>query len=427
MKVRSPLNGAVLALCALTFIIAPRPSLAAVGDPQAQAALAQRDAELLQTFSPGEIQKAREQLDTITGDLLQIQTMIGHPADKTESARFKSRAANLKDVDIARWLAAGVDFGPLQRDVENAMAKTAVAEIHAQNGAVTPATTAGFPGAQYGSACSGYTSNSDVVFGYQTALNTAKLIWVAADRACNEVLVVLGEGGNGSLVCIIADEILQAAELILDEYTICDGDTQGAQVAANYDRLAYINEQIDTDHNSAIANDNANKNAIVANDNANAGATQANDNANKAAIVANDNANAGATQANDNANKAAIVANDNANKTAIIGNANANQVVLVQLLANTAAQLLKTQIETNLASSEPAVGYYELPAAKGGQLEAVRDDVAALIQALQSSGLGVGSAVTYLNQGNTYLASGQYKLAYARYRSAYQQATNPGF
>jgi hypothetical protein len=259
---------------------------------------------------------------------------------------------------------------------------------------VAPATTAGFPGAHYGSACSGYTSNSDVVFGYQTALNTAKLIWGAADRACNEVVVILGEGGNGSLVCIIADEILQAAELILDEYTICDGDTQGAQVTANYDRLAYINEQIDTDHNAAMANDNANKNAIVANDNANAGATQANDNANKAAIVANDNA---------------------------------NQVVLVQLLANTAAQLLKTQIETNLASSGPPVGYYELPAAKGGQLEAVRDDVAALIQTFQSSGLGVGSAATYLSQGNSYLASHQYKLAYARYRTAYQQATNPGY
>jgi len=408
-------------------MILPRPTLAAMGDPQAQATLAQRDAQLLQAFSPSEILKVRDQLDTITGDLLQIQTMIGHPAGKVESARFKSRAANLKDADIARWLAAGVDFSPLQRDVENAMAKTAVAQIHAQNGAVTTATTAGFPGASYGSVCSGYTSDSDVVFGYQTALNTAMLIWVAADRACNEVVVILGEGGNGSLICIIADEILQAAQLILDEYTICDGDTQGAQVAANYDRLAYINGQIDTDYNATISNDNANKNAIVANDNANAGATQANDNANKNTIVATDNANAGATQANDNANKAAIVANDNANKTAIIGNANANQVVLVQLLANTAAQLLKTQIETNLASSGPPVGYYELPASKGGQLEAVRDDVTALISAFQSSGLGVGTAATYLSQGNAYLAGGQYKLAYARYRAAYQQATNPGY
>jgi hypothetical protein len=416
MKVRCPVGGAILALCVVTFVMVPRPSMAAFGDPQAQAALAQRDAELLQTFSPGEIQKVRDQLDTITGDLLQIRTMIGHPAGKAESARFKSRAANLKDVDIARWLAAGVDLAPLQRDIENAMAKTAVAEIRSQDGAVTPATTAGFPGAQYGSACSGYTSNSDVVFGYQTALNTAKLVWVAADRACNEVVVVLGEGGNGSLVCIIADEILQAAELVLDEYTICDGDTQSAQVTANYDRLAYINGQIDTDYNATIANSNTN-----------ASATQANDNANRNTIVANDNANAGATQANDNANKNTIVANDNANKAAIISNDNANQVVLVQLLANTAAQLLKTQIETNLASSGPPVGYYELPAAKGGQLEAVRDDVAALIQTFQSSGMGVGSAATYLSQGNGYLASHQYKLAYARYRSAYQQATNPGY
>lgn len=425
MRGRFPAVGLVLVLSTVTALILPLPSLAAPGDPQAT--LAQRDAQLLQTFSPSEIQKVRDQLDTIMGDLIQIRSMIGHPASATESALLKSRAASLKDVEIARWLAAGADLAPLQQAVENALAKTATADLHTQKGVVLPATTAGFPTASYGSACSGYTSNSDVVFAYQTALNVAKLIWIPLKDACEEVAVVLGEGGNVSLACIVPDEILQAAELILSEYTICDGDTQGAQVAANYDRLAYINDQIDGDYNANLAHSDANALATQANDNANRNTIVANDNANRNAVVANDNANAGATQANDNANKAAIISNDNANKAAIISNANVNQAVLVQLLANAAAQLLKTQIETNLASSETPVGYYELPASKGGQLEAVRDDVAAFITTLQSSGLGVGSAATYLSQGNSYLAGGQYKMAYARYRAAFQQATNPGY
>lgn len=154
-------------------------------------------------------------------------------------------------------------------------------------------------------------------------------------------------------------------------------------MAANYARLAYINEQIDTDYNAIVSNDNTNKAAIVA---------------------------------NDDANKAAIVANDNANTAALLASIQQNQ-----------GNMLKMMIEQNLASTGPSVGSFELPLAKGGQLETVRDLVAALIAAIQSCGIGVGSAPAYLSQGNAYLAIGQYKMAYARYRAAYQQATTPGY
>lgn len=412
---RGPVVSLVL-LVGLALLLTPRSTSAAFSDPQNGAPLSPRDQALLKTFSPEEIQAVRDQLSSITSDLLQIQTMIGLPANQPRASVISAQEANLRDVDIARWLAAGVDLGPLQRDVAAAKAKTSMAVLRNQKGAVSPATTAGFPVAQYGSACAGYTSNSDVVFGYETALNTAKLVWIPLKDACDEVLVALGEGGNTSLACIIPDEILQAAELILAQYTICDGDTQSAQVAANYDRLAYINEQIDGDYNATISNDNANKNAIVANDNSNAAATQANDNNNKNTIVANDNANAAAIQTNDDNNKNAIIANDNSNTAAIIALIQQNQ-----------GQIMKSFIETNLASSETPLGTFELPLSQGGQLETARDIAANLIASLHSAGLGVGNAVTYLSQGNNYLASGQYKLAYARFRAAYQAATNPGY
>lgn len=273
------------------------------------------------------------------------------------------------------------------------MAKTATADLHAQGGAVSPATTANFPMAQYGSACNGYTSNSDVVFSYQTALNAAKLVWIPLKDACDEVLVVAGEGGNTSLACIIPDEVLQAAELILAQYTICDGDTQSAQVSANYARLAYLNEQIDSDFNATVSNDNANT----------------------AALMAAGTANTNAIMANDNANKAAIIVNDNTNTAAILALMQANQ-----------GQLVSLSIQQNLASSGPAIGDYELPIASGGHLETARDIVANLIISLQSLGQGVGNAPGFLSQGNAYFSQGQYKQAYAKYRSAYQSATNQG-
>ena len=386
----------------LVLPLSPQLSFAAPLPPQADAPLSPRDAALLRAFPPAEIQAVRDQLSAITADLAQIQTMIGLPADQSQAALINAQQAQLRDVDIARWLAAGVDLSALQRDVASAKAKTSMAVLRNQKGVMSPNTTAGFPVAQYGSACGGYTSNSDVVFGYQTALNTAKLVWIPLKDACDEVLVALGEGGNTSLACIIPDEILQAAELILAQYTICDGDTQGAQVAANYDRLAYLNEQIDTDYNATVSNDNSNKNAIVANDNANAAATQANDNSNKNAIVANDNA-----------NKNTIVANDNANTAAIL-------LALQQALGKIDNALM----EANLASSSPPVGIYELPLSSGGQLEPIRDLVTAMITKMVANGQYVGTASTYLSQGNTYLAAHQYKLAFNRYRAAYQQAVN---
>jgi hypothetical protein len=377
-------------------------SAAVITAPQPGAPISPRDAALLRAFSPAEIQAVRDQLNAISADLTQIESMIGVPSNQSQAALIGAQQANLRDVDIARWLATGVDLAPLQRDIESAMAKTANATLRSQKGAVSPNTTAGFPTAQYGSACSGYTSDSDVVFGYQTALNTAKLVWIPLKDACDEVLVAVGEGGNTSLACIIPDEILQAAELILAQYTICDGDTQSAQVAANYDRLAYLNEQIDTDYNATISNSNGNAAAI-----------QSNDNNNKNAIVSNDNSNAAATQANDNANKNAIVANDNANAAAIL-------LALQQALG----KLDKALMEANLSSSSPPVGTYELPLSSGGQLEPIRDLVTATIATMQADGQYVGTALTYLSQGNTYLAAHQYKLAFGRYRAAYQQAVN---
>ncbi len=217
-------------------------------------------------------------------------------------------------------MASGADLAPLQSAMQNALTVTASQPARLNKAAAGGPlyTTAGFPNATYGSACSGYTSNSDVVFAYTTALDSAKLVWIPLSRACEEVVVALGEGGNTSALCIIPDEVLEAAELILNEYTVCDGDTDSGNIAGNYARLAYINGQIDQDYQATVSNDNTNTSNIISNDNTNKDTIMTNINTSTTNIINNDNTNTSNIVANDNTNKDAIIANDNTNTQQIL-------------------------------------------------------------------------------------------------------------
>jgi hypothetical protein len=325
----------------------------------------ERDAELLRVFSPGEIQTFRDHLAAITADVSRLRDMTGLAMSKDDEARAKARLASLKDADIAHWLAAGVDLAPLKRALEDAIGTVAVVKIHAQDRRVAPATTPDFPMADYGVKCLEIQTNTDIVFAAKTALNVAKLIWIPLKNACEQVVVIAGEGGNGSSVCDVTDMALEAVDLVYNEYYICDNGDAAAEAEANYKRLAYINEQIDTDYKATIANDNANTAQTLA--------------------------------------------------------------TITTLSQQSQTSLLRLMIEQNLSSGGPKVISFELPEVLGGNLEAVRDLVTHLIASLLASHQNVGNAEFYLNRGNELLASGDYKLAYAKYRWAYQAAAKSSY
>jgi hypothetical protein len=125
------------------------------------------------------------------------------------------------------------------------------------------AASAGFPDAVYPTTplCNGSTrSDSNVgaaaLLGIQTAriaLDSAKVIWSGLSRACDETLVVLGEGGNTSLACIPADIALFAAELgvgvaedAFGVISFCDGAVDAAEIEGSYDRLEHLHTDIVT-------------------------------------------------------------------------------------------------------------------------------------------------------------------------------------
>jgi len=259
----------------------------------------------------------------------------------------------------------------------------------------------GFPGADYPSCGSTRTSEA-IIDASDVALFAAEVIREAASRACDEVVVILGEGGNGSLACIITDGIYIAAKIVNFGLHFCDDKIDQAELGATYTRLGHIHSDLE----SSIANDNANKTAIINNDNTNTSNIVANDNANKTAIINNDNT-----------NTSNIIANDNANTTNILVNANANKNELRDLI-------LRTQIEADLAEADSAtpVAIYLTPTANGGYLNLVRTIVAQTIANIQAAGGSTGQAQSFFNQGDAAKAAGDFKGAYTLYRKAYKMA-----
>ncbi|MES1240201.1 MAG: hypothetical protein ABUT39_01145 [Acidobacteriota bacterium] len=273
------------------------------------------------------------------------------------------------------------------------------------------------PSAAY-SFCGSTRQDSAVMAASEAALFVAETVREEASRACDETVVVLGEGGNGSLVCLVTDAVYIVAKAANQALAFCDGDIDSAEIEGSYDRLAHIHSNLET----SIANDNSNTAAINSNVDAAEAAIIANDNANRNLINANTDTRAAEINANTNSRAAQIIANDNANRDAIIANANANKNELRDLI-------LRTQIEADLATADNAVplALYLTPGSvcSGGQcgrLDLVREVVARTLANIQASGESIGGAQKVLEQGDALMASGQFKAAYQAFRKAYKTA-----
>ena len=68
----------------------------------------------------------------------------------------------------------------------------------------------------------------------------AKGVWNVANRGCNEVVVIVGEGGNGSLACVAADIVLVTAEGIFRKDLMCSGNVEGARTKTVLARQDYL-------------------------------------------------------------------------------------------------------------------------------------------------------------------------------------------
>ena len=298
---------------------------------------------------------------------------------------------------------------------------------------------AGFPNASYPS-CGSTRVSDTVIDASDVSLFVAEGVKEAASRACEETVVVLGEGGNGSLVCLISDGIYLAAKVINFGLHYCNDKIDQAELGALYDRVGHIHDNLA----SSIASDTANKNVIVTNDNTNMASIVANDNANRVTIVGNDNTNTANILANDNANKTAIVVNANANALALT---NLVSAALSQIIVNANANkddvknlLIRTQIEADLSSDDGrVVALYQTPSTRcfpslnilglpqtGLPANIIQCGLLDLVRSIVSQTIVNGGndkdALKDFATGDAQRTAGQYKAAYASYRKAYKSA-----
>ena len=207
---------------------APSSVAAALGGAASAAAMERCRADLLQTLALYRdvlgSDEGRRMVDRAAGRLASVEAqdlaVLGPACPQVD--QWKQAVAGARDAALARRTARA--FSPFE------------------------ATAAVFPEAPYSGLCGSTRSDTEVIFGFQVALQVARGVWSAASRACEQVAEVcpLPGGGNTSLACIVVDEALYIAEKVLEDVKFCDEDIDSAEIRGTYDRVGFVHDQVVT-------------------------------------------------------------------------------------------------------------------------------------------------------------------------------------
>jgi hypothetical protein len=221
------------------------------------------------------------------------------PAGAIDSDRLQNARVQIEQMSPTDLAKIGPAIAPLNLPDRLARARSTMAEYSntladkKPAGVTSNVDTAPFPvangectssnGADTGRLPASVVLAADVVY------FVAEGVKDAATDACDEVVVALGEGGNGSLACEITDAIYVTAHAVNEGIHFCDDDLTGAVGDANYARLDYINTNlngVDTD----LTNGFASQGTLVSNGFASLGTLVTNGFASLGTQVSNSNA-----------------------------------------------------------------------------------------------------------------------------------------
>jgi len=196
---------------------------------------------ILENFPYSEIQNYREDWNHAWNKYEELAKLFQN--DTLLQIVTHAQDLELTDENIASFMAAGADLKPLLDALDDLSQKIIVKY---KGGKLLG--SSGFPNAGYSGLCGSERNDTTIVFAAQVALQAAELVWSAASRGCDEVIVVCPApgGGNTSLVCIAADAVLFAAKAVLDDFKFCDEDVDSAEIEGSYERLAHLHNDINT-------------------------------------------------------------------------------------------------------------------------------------------------------------------------------------
>ncbi|MCI0587698.1 MAG: hypothetical protein L0323_12730 [Planctomycetes bacterium] len=191
-----------------------------------------------------EEEQVRTDLVTTATMLLETATARADAQAQALAARALALAGSLPADDL-RVFRSGLTELALLRE-KCVLLRNSVLASSGGSGGAGLTQSSGFPGAPYSSTCGSVRNDTGIVFAAQIALQAAELVWSAASRACDQVAVVAGVGGNTSLACIVADAVLFAAKAVLDDFKFCDEDIDSAEIKGSYDRAEHLHTDLET-------------------------------------------------------------------------------------------------------------------------------------------------------------------------------------
>ncbi|MBW2419704.1 MAG: hypothetical protein JRH19_14260 [Deltaproteobacteria bacterium] len=128
----------------------------------------------------------------------------------------------------------------LKENLENALDDRAPAPGFASPPSSPPQTDISLVDAGYSGLCGDVRENTEIMFGLKVALDVAEGIWMTASRGCDQIIVGIGAGGNGSVACIVGDLIFLGLRTTYEAFEFCDADTDSAEIEGAYERAASI-------------------------------------------------------------------------------------------------------------------------------------------------------------------------------------------
>src|SRR5262245_33927513 len=206
-------------------------------------AVAAQGPEPMPPITPNQLARA----ETFRADFVQLVDLRQDLANAANDEARQQRLAEAKRImstvpaeQIARFQRhATLSLRPLIR--ANVKLRNLMAERTRAAAALPEPKTPGFPDRPAILAdCNNIAHDSAFTFGALIAVQVADGLLAALGRVCDEVVVVLGEGGNTSLVCLPLEIALSAAKIPFELADFCGGEEDSSFLEGSFDRLGHI-------------------------------------------------------------------------------------------------------------------------------------------------------------------------------------------
>jgi hypothetical protein len=187
-----------------------------------------------------------------------VAVAVGDQSSAAALERARQIVENLTPEELASIQDSGPDLSRLASAAEKL--RSALAEGASAAGPTPAPLSLGFPSAPYSALCGSDRPEPGVLYGALLVFQAAESAREGASRGCDETVVVAGEGGNASLLCLALDIAWAAAKGAYEGIKFCDEDVDSAEIEGSYDRLGHLHDDLsqhDTDIKARIAQHDA--------------------------------------------------------------------------------------------------------------------------------------------------------------------------